>query len=364
MPQDTQNPRSQLYILQLQLFATAPESPEYGALQAQIAALSNQREPEEENKRSANDFANPGMRYDENLAVYVDPNKHGTTQEVKERLDRLNSYPERKPGEIVTDPQELADKKWRNECLRESINGEQWLNNIQVGAATGGRVTVGTDDLGKFLAKNKGNLPLSVAHIVTGANKQNHFVSLDFRKGEDGKPEITYLDSNGDLMPLAERRALESQFPGVVVKYLDKEGNKIPEREAAENQDNILRVQFDDHNCGLYTSHAVNMFKAANGNSESIKAGVAKLHEISENPAMHRAILGKTLIEMANSPEMEKSIQAKFAANAQIPRLSERSPSVARTIDGLHGRITSNDLAVSSEQPAIAARGKGEGVSH
>lgn len=324
------------YGLYLQLLQATPGTPEHASLTAEIEALGQNikllEEPEAGSKKQANDLAHPGMRYDEALGVYVAPDK-GNASEVKAKIDRLHSYPTRAPGEEITDPQEIADRQWRSQCLRDPISSSQWLNNIQVEAATGKRVTVGTSDLEKFLHKSKDNLPVSFAHIVTGPKEQNHFVSFDIRTGTDSnKPEVTYVDSNGDLMPLAERQALERQIPGVVVKYLNKDGEKISEAEAVRNPDNNLRVQFDEHNCGLYTTHAVNMLRAAGGDSEKIIAGVARLKEISKDPISHRATLGATLREIADNPEREASIQKEFSAHSQAEtRLTRRSHAVGNT---------------------------------
>ncbi len=258
------------------------------------------------NKRIENDLANPGKEYDPNLAVYVDK---GTIADNKAALKRLSGYPARKPGEEITDPQELADIAWRNKELKSPIDGAQWLSNVQVEAATGEKVSIGTDGLNKLLDSKKNDLPTSFAHIITGPNDDNHFVSFDIREGKSGKTEITFVDSNGELMPPSERAAILKKFPGAEIKYLNKDGEKISEKEAAQDPDGkLLRVQYDGHNCGLYTSNFVNMLNVTNGDPALIKAGVEQIKEISANPSAHRKVLSQELGAIANDNRQEQGM--------------------------------------------------------
>ncbi len=334
------------YGLHLELFKLEQGSQKYIEHEAMISAIANKikalEELEIEKKPTWNSSLENGLRYSNILGSFVKSEK-GTEAEIKERMLRLR-------GDVASTPeQDDADKAWRKQCLLDPIKDQQWLNNIQVEAATGAPVAAGTTELETFLKKNNGIPPVSFAYIILGPNEQNHFVSFDIRN-VNGKTEITYVDSNGDFMPIAERQSLEKILPGVDVKYLSNSGNKISEIDAVRTPENILRVQFDDYNCGLYTTNIVNMLKSSNGNAAEIEQGVARIKEISKNPDAHREILANVLQDIANNPEKEQTIQAKFAINSENilinspnTKLASRSPSV-NTANGYHPDLVSNNL--------------------
>lgn len=277
--------------------AYTTNNPEYLQINQQIKELAAQLnkaiDEEEEFKKRTGE---PAREYDPILGVYV---QSGKAVDSKERLERLHSG-------TATD----ADLAWRNECLREPINGtnsHQWYNNLQVEALTGQHVPVGTSALDDFLQKNKN--PGAFAYIIEGPNEQNHFVSFDIRTVA-GKTEITYVDSNGDLMPAAERAVLERQFPGIEVKYIGRDGNKVSEAEATPQ--NLLRVQFDGHNCGMYSSEITKMLNASRGASLDID----RLKEISNNPSAQRDVHALRLEAIAAGRQQEPSKAVGSASKA------------------------------------------------
>ncbi|MCH2038117.1 MAG: hypothetical protein MK137_05955 [Rickettsiales bacterium] len=111
---------------------------------------------------------------------------------------------------------------------------------------------------------------------------QNHFVSMNIRNN-NGALELEYLDSNGELMHDKERRAITKQLPGVSIFYRDHNGNRITESAAKSNQEQILRVQFDGHNCGMYSTEITNLMKHANGNEGLIKDGLKNISKLDPN---------------------------------------------------------------------------------
>lgn len=276
-------------------FAYEGNKPEYLDLQKNITDLTSELnaavKAEEEKKKLE---GVPSVEYDPKLGVYV---PSGKAAENEERLKRLHDG---RPTD--------EDLAWRNQCLLEPISGTEWYNNLQVEALTGQQVPVGTSALSDFLQKNRN--PGAFAYIIEGPNEQNHFVSFDIRTGADGRFEITYVDSNGDLMPEAERAVLARQYPGVEVKYIDRDGNKISEAEATPQ--NLLRVQFDGHNCGMYSSEITQMLNESKGAS----LNVDRLKEISSNPDMQRQVHAGKLSAIAAGRQHEPSEAVGSASKA------------------------------------------------
>ncbi len=169
---------------------------------------------------------------------------------------------------------------WQRKFQKEPITHNEWYNTEQVKFLTGQDVPAGNKELGEFLAKNAGKLPLTFAYLmVPDANNPslNHFVTINI----SAKNEVTYLDSNGALIRPEDRATIASKLPGASFHYRDHNGEKITEEQAQSNPTSVLRVQFDGHNCGMYSSELTNLFDAAKGNEQNIQTSIRNIKQLS-----------------------------------------------------------------------------------
>ncbi len=209
------------------------------------------------------------------------------TQEADERKAALLKFAKheslkRDPSSAVRAEakQPLEDyQKWENPWLAHPLKQNQWYNNHQVAALTGAKVPVGEKDLEKTISQSKKGIALSFAYLMVPEPKNpslNHFVSMHVSADQK---EITYLDSNGEKIRPADEEKLKKQFPNAKIVYRDNEGNKISQEAANESPHNILRVQFDGHNCGMYSTEFATLMKEAAGNEEKIQEGIKRIKE-------------------------------------------------------------------------------------
>jgi len=207
--------------------------------------------------------------------------------------------PQQTPGQQTPSPAKrkpnISDyRKWENPWLQRPLKDNQWYNNHQVEMLTGRKVPVGNKELSSFLKESKHNAPLAFSYLMTPEPKNpslNHFVSMYVNAAGT---EITYLDSNGEKIRPEDEKRLKEQFPNAQIVYRDHEGQKIPKEIADRPPEKpLLRVQFDGHNCGMYSAEFATLMKEAHGDESKIQEGIKKIKAIdpTEKRMQHEAHL-------------------------------------------------------------------------
>lgn len=197
----------------------------------------------------------------------------------QDSLSRINPLFSKRRNRALSleDQQQLND--WDRSALIDSLSGNKWYNEKQVAYLTGNSsIPVGDNGLQNFLHDKSGYLSrngssLSFAYLAMPDKKdesRNHFVSMHI-ENNNGSLELQYFDSNGELMRQEDRQIIKKQFPNINIAYRDYNGQKMTESQARSKPEHILRVQFDDHNCGMYSTEITNVMKHANGNEALIQ---------------------------------------------------------------------------------------------
>ena len=217
---------------------------------------------------------------------------------------------------------------WQREQQKKPITGKEWYNREQVACLTGGDVPAGRKELGAFLKKNAGNLPLFLAYLTIPDEKnpdENHYIS--FHVSKDNK--ITWLDSNGQLMSAGDEAIFKTHFPGAEVVYRNQEGGEISQASAAANPENILRVQYNNHDCGMYATELTSRMKAAG--SANIDFAAVKALDSATTRADHQNHLKAGIActrqrdnGVSRITPPESGIQSKL--ETQVSRKRERDP--------------------------------------
>lgn len=269
--------------------------------------------------------------------------------------------------------EEIAAK---NKFITEDISSPpatKWYNNFQVEALTGEKVTIGYKGLEDSL---KGiTLPKSFGHIILGPCERNHFVSFDVRE-VNGEIQVIYADSNGAMMPNAERDAIKIKYPNAEIKYLGKDGELVNESEAlglaGKNPTGLMQTQFNDNDCGRCTADIVNMFKIAGGDSEKIKAGVMCLQKDAERSkedpgalrASHQGILKQVAANDNSKRQHEALVKAGFKWLEEGMSEDQKPKRVTEKSEAVHEAaiIKPAATAPTAEQGKNAADGRQTGL--
>lgn len=160
--------------------------------------------------------------------------------------------------------------------LKDDITKNQWYNIEQVTALTGKPVAYGTDSFISMV--QSGNNAFVYLKKPDGVlYNGNHFVSIMVL----GKT-VTYIDSNGLPMAAEDRDALSAR--GYDVVYRNFDGNEISEKYALSHQNELYRCQFNNYDCGMYSSEIVSALLRSSSDTE-IASSLNRIKNIDSHDA-------------------------------------------------------------------------------
>lgn len=173
-------------------------------------------------------------------------------------------------------------RRWLRREQQKPITDKQWYNNLQSSMLNGRQTPVGGKELKQFLTRSKRNAPLSFAYLKIPDkydSSLNHFVSMHL---STDRKELTYVDSNGHLMSEEDKKKIMDCFsdPKPNIVYRDKDGKRLSERDANNDPSRLLRVQFDNYNCGVYSTEITALFRDAKGNENLIQQQLKELKNL------------------------------------------------------------------------------------
>jgi hypothetical protein len=241
-----------------------------------------------------------GGGYDLWQGVHLNPTQ---LEDRNKALDIYEALTKRKlelPGEgakpapgapPISHPKVSEYRGWERRWVQEPIRGQQWYNNQQVAMLTGRECPVGKDGLSKFLDHGLKNAPLAFSYLKVPDKDDpslNHFVSI-YIEIKNNKPEVTYLDSNGETISPEDERQLRTQLKkrfkeDAEIVYRGQNGEKVSQGEATQPSHKLLRVQFDGHNCGMFSTEFTALMKEARGDEAVIKAGIERIKATPPTP--------------------------------------------------------------------------------
>lgn len=256
---------------------------EIASVQSEINSITS-----ELNKIRDTDEKSQGREYSPEEGVYRTPADRKEYEEYKKRQEKELKTPET-TSSMVSDgkPVDPFEKKH----LLDPITGQQYYSDMQVKRLTGQNdLAAGAGQFKSCIECNRPNIesgkPFTLAALSVDEKdaSQNHFFSVSFVK-KGNKIEVTYLDSNGELISDDYRAKIMQALPNAEIKYvshesLKKDSNgdyvhrelvKISESEAKAHTEQVLRVQFDDYNCGAYATEITRMMNQAQSGEDMIR---------------------------------------------------------------------------------------------
>lgn len=246
--------------------------------------------------------------YLQELGVFLTPEQQEAWKKAKDQDVR-----DKKKHELSGSAEESQYSKADRFCQTQPLGTSGWYNTKQLEALTQQRVPVGSNELAKFL-KNS-DRPVSFCYLIEDKKhpEHNHFVSI----AVDRNNNVIYVDSNGDKMPDAERGVFGAAFN---IHYLNTRGDIINEKQAALPSSVLARVQYDNHNCGMYSASLVNMMRDAACDPEKIKVGLAaitKIDPVKERQA-HESYLRDEQAVQRGAPYHSLAVEANIVAHSAL----------------------------------------------
>jgi hypothetical protein len=314
---------------------------EINRLNAELKRILEEDERKKRSSQEKEESAEKGKQkeYSPEEGIYRTPSEKKEHDAYKERTKGKPAFEQaidEKTGKTSTRSARSLDK-FEESCLREKITNKEWYSNIQAKHLTGQEVPAGKDELHAFL-KSKATFieagnSLSFSYLITDKDSsKNHFVSMTVSQ-KNGRLELLYLDSNGETIRPNELAAVKKALPGITnqdVKYIDGVAlangqlNKLSEAEATKNPERVLRVQFDGHNCGMYSTESTRMMTAANGNEQDIVRGLTAIKNI--NPSMQRGMHMSDMGKIVDGQTIDRNAAYRpktlkdISEEANIPR--------------------------------------------
>lgn len=142
----------------------------------------------------------------------------------------------------------------------------------------------------------------------------NHFVSITLRK-KKGRIKLDYMDSNGVLISAKDKEMIKGVFykNPVDIFYRNKKGERITETSAIVDPKQLLRTQFDQDSCGMYSAEYTRMMLHAQGNEVKIKQGIKEILrlDIARTRQAHAYQLGHNV-------ELPKTIYRQLPAKVKF----------------------------------------------
>ncbi|MCH2037698.1 MAG: hypothetical protein MK137_03805 [Rickettsiales bacterium] len=256
----------------------------------------------------------------------------------------------------------------RGPITNESIAGNNAYNIKQVKVLTKQRTPKTNAGLRTFLSIHRyyssfqNGEPLTFSYLIipkatifysAAEEDDNHFVSMSLKKIND-RVELDYMDSNGELMSDKDRQMIKEVFSDIPLDifYRNSDGKRIPESEAVRLRVKLLRTQFDDDSCGMYSTEYTRMMLAAKGDEAKIQQGIHEIRNLDVDAmrTMHAYQLGQKGIHQPKTV-FQPQTQQKKAPIAHTPiKPSNRVVSLAD-----YNKVRSFQAKIANER-AQAAR--------
>lgn len=247
-----------------------------------------------------------GRSYNEKLGVFVDQArakdaeayaklKHEEYVRPVRQITPAATLTRRQKVEKPTPQASPITHPFELELLKEDLTKGQWYATYQVRALTGEHVPTGHEQLSSHIENNKDKQPLTFSYLKIpdkSDSSLNHFVSIHI---DPAAKEITYMDPMGDKISKEDQRRLQETFPGAKLFYLNERGKKIDQKTAEASPDDILRVQYDGHNCGMYSTELTKMMQKTRGNNLDLATEIEEIKKLHKNPDAKRSSHTKDL---------------------------------------------------------------------
>jgi hypothetical protein len=235
-----------------------------------------------------------GREYLPKLGAYIDFQTKEDKLKYQEYVERQKNQPKKPETTIHDKPYKSQIEEldpFEKKHVQDPITDKQYYSNIQVKHLIGqNNLPAGSGELKVFLLCNQYNItpgkPFTFAYLIVDENdaSQNHFVSISIRK-VGNKTEVTYIDSNGELISDKDRASVMQALPNAEIKYVSHksiEKNaagefingdliKISEAEAKAHPEQPLRVQFDEYNCGAYAKEITCLMRHAHSGEDMVR---------------------------------------------------------------------------------------------
>lgn len=238
------------------------------------AALSRGREEEELKKPEAE-----RKTYAPELGAPATENQRQASKEFNEKTgrDQALSDPNSKPSDAYHSyaadcekkPDGATRKSHLDSIIKSDISGKEPYYSAQVEALLNDYVPVGEKELSTRInaKKSSGEQAFTLGYLrVDGNGKdalENHFYALNFSKQNDGHWRVIAVDPNGDPIEPKEQQLLQKLLgKDMELQYIGHDGKLVAAKDATPS--NLMRLQFDDTSCGMYTANIASAF-AKNG---------------------------------------------------------------------------------------------------